>query len=120
MFDFFLIPGMTDSDTKNDDLEKKIKETFVGMDDSNVTIIAHYLNKYPKKWKSETFKDDVNKLLPEAFAYNMRPSNTLMGAVIAVVVILLIAVIWWLVTKFVKRNNNNVIQDPTIVNPIFI
>lgn len=105
---------------EKDDLTKKVKDNFPGFSDSNISIIVHYLNKYPKKWSNDSFKDSVNKILPEAFAYNMRPSNALLGAVIAIVAILLIVVLWWLVGKFIKRNNKNVIEDPTIVNPVFI
>lgn len=102
------------------ELTTKVKEAFPNLSDSNVSIVVHYLNKYPKKWSSDSFKESVNKILPEAFAYNMRPSNALLGAVIAIVAILLVVIVWWLVSKFIKRNNKNVIEDPTIVNPVFI
>lgn len=104
------------------DIEAKIKEKFSGLTDANITTLAHYLYKYPTKWRSadEFFVDDVNKLVPDALAANMRPSNALMGAMIAVFVIMLLALLWWVFTVFLKKNNKNVLADPNIVNPAFI
>lgn len=104
------------------EIDAKLRASFTGLSDSNITILMHYLYKYPAKWRSEDefFLEDVNKLLPEAFAYNMRPSNALFGAVITIVIILLIGIVWWIISAFTKKNNKNVLNDPTIVNPAFI
>lgn len=104
------------------EIEAKLKTSFIGLNDSNVTILAHYMYKYPKKWRSddENFVADVNKIIPEAFAYNMRPSNALFGAIIAIIVILMIALIGWVVTIVMKKNKSNVLNDPNVANPIFI
>lgn len=103
-------------------IEEKLKTNFTGLNDSNITILAHYLYKNPKKWSQDDdkFVNDVNKLIPEAFAHNMMPSNALFGAIIAILVVLLIGLIWWVVTIVVKKNKNAVLPDPSIVNPAFI
>lgn len=104
------------------DIETKLKASFTGINDSNVTILAHYLYKNPKKWRSDdaNFVADVNKLIPEAYAHNMKPSNALFGALIAIFIILICGLLWWVITMFVKRNNTNVLNDPSVVNPAFI
>lgn len=104
------------------EIETKLKTSFMGLTDSNITILAHYLHKYPKKWRSddENFVSDVNKLFPEAFAYNMRPSNALFGAIITIFIVMLIGILWWVITLFMKKNNKNVVNDPSFVNPNFI
>lgn len=112
------------SSISQSDIEKKLKANFNAFSDSNLNIIAHYLYNNPQKWSSAgddtKFVEDVNKLLPEAFASDMRPSNAIFGALIAVVVILLVAFIWWMFSSFLKKRNNNILSDPTIVNPTFI
>lgn len=114
----------TSSNTKlsQSDIETLITVHFGDLSKANVTILSHYLYKYPNKWRSddEYFKQDVNKLMPEAFANNMRPSNVLFGAVIAIFVIFLIGLIWWVISHFINKNNRNVLNDPSIVNPAFI
>lgn len=111
----------SESMTQNE-IQDRIRGNFINLSDSNVTILSHYLHKYPKKWRAdeEYFVDDVNKLIPEAFAYNLRPANALFGAMIAIFIIMLIGVFWWVITLFIKKNNKNVINDPGFVNPNFI
>lgn len=128
---------MTDTDEKTDtntnkntnehtltqvELEAKLKTDFAGLSDSNITILANYLHKNPKKWRSDNqfFVTDVNKLIPEAFAYNMRPSNLLFGAIITILIFMLVGIMWWVITLFIKKNNKNVVNDPGFVNTNFI
>lgn len=105
-----------------EEIEKKLKEHFTGFNDANITILAHYMYKFPKKWRNddENFVADVNKLVPEAFAYNLRPSNALFGAVITVIVFMIIGLIWWVVSAFIKKNKKEVLSDPNFANPSFI
>lgn len=111
----------TEKSTKTQaDIEEKLLQNFSTLEKSNITTLAYYLYKNPSKWAEETFAADVNKLMPEAFAYNMKPSNALFGAIIAISVMLLIGLIWWVVTIFIKKNNKNVLNDPSVVNPAFI
>lgn len=103
------------------EIETKLKTSFTGITDSNITILAHYLYNNPKKWRSdENFTSDVNKLMSEAFAHSMKPSNVLFGAVLAILVLLLIGLFWWIIQLFIKKNNKNVLNDPSGPNPIFI
>lgn len=104
------------------EIESKLKTHFAKLNNSNVTLLAHYLYKYPQKWRAtdDYFVDDVNKLIPEAYAYNMRPSNALFGAIIAILIIMLIGLIWWVVVIAMKKNKNVVLPDPNIINPSFI
>lgn len=103
-----------------EEIEQQLKTNFPNLSEKNRTILINYMLKNTKKWKKEEFNESVNKLMPEAFASNLRPSNALFGAIIAVIVILLIGVIWWVVSMLVKKNDKNVLNDPTIVNPTFI
>lgn len=103
-------------------IEDKLKTEFSGFSDSNITILAHYLYKYPTKWRFDdiNFKSDVNKLLSEAFTHNTRPSNLLFGAIIAICIIMLCGVLWWIVMLVINRNNKNLLNDPSVINSKFI
>ncbi|WBR61470.1 complex immune system [Drosophila suzukii associated hytrosavirus 1] len=109
-----------DTKLSEKDIEKLLKTEFPNLSDANLSTLAHYMYKFPKKWSKETLKVDANKLMPEAYAYNMRPSNALFGAIIAIIVILLIGVIWWVVAIFMKKNNKNVLGNPVGVNPEYM
>lgn len=104
------------------EIETKLKIVFKGLSDSNITILGHYMYKHPTKWRSneQFFAMDANKIAPEAFASSMRPSNVMFGVMIAVFVILLLGLLWWVISMFMQKNNKNVLNDPSVVNPVFI
>lgn len=104
------------------EIETKLKDIFKGLSDSNITILGHYMYKNPSKWRSndQYFTLDANKIAPEAFASNMRPSTVMFGIIIAVFVILLLGLLWWIISMFIQKNNKNVLNDPSVVNPVFI
>lgn len=103
-------------------IKEKLATTFPALTDANRKILANYLYKNPKKWSedAEKFKDDVNKLIPEAYAASMRSSFALFGGMIAVAIIMIIGIIWWVITIFMKKNNKNIIDDPETVNSAFV
>lgn len=113
---------ITNKDLSQIDIETKLKESFTGISASNITILAHYMYKNKKKWSadSKNFITDVNKLIPEAYAYNMKTSNVLFGSIITICIILLIGLIWWVISIFIKKNKKNILDDPIIVNPVYI
>lgn len=115
-------PKPTETKLTQAEIETKLKATFTGLNDSNITILAHYMYKNPSKWRSDSqyFAEDVNKITPEAFASNNRPSNIMFGVIIAVIVIMLLGLLWWLVSGFMQKNNKNILNDPSVVNPVFI
>lgn len=104
------------------EIETKLKTTFPQLSDANITILGYYLYKYPKKWRQEEehFQEEVNKLMPEAFAHNMMPSNVLFGAIIVIIIIFLAGLLWWIISLFMRKNHKNVLNDPNVVNPVFI
>lgn len=106
------------------EIETKIKTNFTNISDANVKIIGYYLYKYPSKWNQDgndtEFMADVNKLMPEAFAHNMMPSNVMFGAVLVIIIMLLAGLMWWVISLFMHKNNKNILNDPNIVNPAFI
>lgn len=111
------------SDLSQADIQKKLNDNFTGLSSDNVKILSTYMQKNPKKWKHDTdeqFTKDVNKLMPDAFAYNMRPSNMLLGGIIAILIIVIIGALWWIISMFVTKNNRNVIDDPMSPNTNFI
>lgn len=103
-------------------IEEKLKTKFQGITDANISILGHYMYNNPKKWKSddENFLKDANTLMSDAFSSNMRPSNMLFGAVIAIIIIIVIAIIWWAISLFMNKNNKNILNDPSTVNNNFI
>lgn len=111
-----------DTKLSQKDIEDKLKTTFSGLNDTNIRILAYYLYKYPQKWNPDnlTFAQDVNKLIPEAFAYNLRPSNMLLGAIISIGILLFIGILWWIIMIFINKNNNNLLDDPTVTNITYI
>lgn len=100
------------------EIETKLKTSFTGLSDANIKILAHYMYLHPKKWRfdDEYFTEDVNKILPEAYAYNLRPSNIFLGAVIALVILLFFGLIWWGVSTLINKNNKNILDDPSSIN----
>lgn len=116
----------TTSDGKNltqQQIESKLKGLIIGISDSNITILGHYMYKNPKKWSAKddaTFKADVNKLIPEAFASNMRTSNMMLGAIFAIIIVTVIALLWWIVSMLVNKNKRIIVGDPTQPSVVLI
>jgi hypothetical protein len=115
--------GKKSSDLSQAEIETKLKSSFTGISNDNITILSTYMKGEPKKWRIDTdehFIVDVNKIMPDAFAYNMRPSNMLLGGIIALLIVIIVGALWWIISTFVMKNNKNVIDDPMTANTNYI
>lgn len=121
----------TNTNTNNDSSEKKMSEkdiaeklktNFPNFNETNISILAHYLYNFPDKWSSSdtTFITDINKLMSDAFTYNVRSSNICLGVILAICFSMFFGIIWYIIVMFINRNNNNLLNDPSIVNTNFI